>query len=179
MAKPYTVVITNGSGSKEILNGDYAVSAEVTGYSNDSIDPKSLTVVEGTNSYALKIAATGTLTLHVTENGTDTGTPVVGATFIRCDASGTTYGNEVTTDSAGDAIFNNVPFDATNAPTIYFKQNASDGNHEFDSTLKDTTLTDSTKTIQITNALPISRTITLTDANYENLPISSGSITLS
>lgn len=172
------VNIINGTGTSELINDTYTVTAQVTGYDNTTIDPTSLTVEEGTNNYAFTISATGTLTLHVTEDGTTTGTPIVGATFYRTDSTGTEYGSSIITDSNGDAIFDNVPFDATNAPTIYYKQTASDGDHEFDSTVKSTTLATDTSTIEIQNTPGATRTITLTDANYANLPIDSGTITL-
>ena len=175
MAK--TVTITNGTGTAELINDTYSVTANVTGYDNTSINPNSLTVVSGTNNYAFSISATGTLTLHVTEDGTTTGTPIVGATFVRTDSAGTEYGSPITTDSNGDAVFNNMPFDATNAPTIYYKQTASDGNHEFDATVQSTTMTTSTETIEIINQPGATRTITLTDSNYADLPLT-GSLTL-
>ena len=176
MAK--TVTITNGSGTSQLINDTYTVTANVTGYDNTSINPASVTVEEGANTYAFTIAATGTLTLHVTEDGTTEGTPVVGATFSRTDSAGTEYGTPITTDANGDAVFNNVPFDATNAPTIYYKQTASDGNHEFNNAVQNTTLTTSTSTLQIQNPVGATRTISLTDANYANLPIDSGTLTL-
>ncbi len=172
------VNIINGTGTSELINDTYTVTAQVTGYDNTTIDPTSLTVEEGTNNYAFTISAAGTLTLHVTEDGTTTGTPIVGATFYRTDSTGTEYGSSIITDSNGDAIFDNVPFDAKNAPTIYYKQTASDGDHEFDSTVKSTTLATDTSTIEIQNTPGATRTITLTDANYANLPIDSGTITL-
>ena len=170
--------ITNGTGTGEIINGTYTVTATVTGYDNTSINPSSVTVEAGTNTYAFTISATGTLTLHVTEDGTTTGTPIVGATFVRTDSTGTEYGTPITSDTNGDAVFNNVPFDATNAPLVYYKQTASDGNHEFDQTVQSTTLTTQTVTVEITNQPGATRTINLTDSNYSNLPIDSGSITL-
>ena len=176
MAK--VINITNGTGTSELINDTYSVTSSVTGYDDASISPSSVTVVEGTNNYAFTIGATGTLTLHVTDDGTTAGTPIVGATFYRTDGSGTEYGTVITTDSNGDAVFNNVPYDASGAPTIYYKQTASDGNHEFDTTVQNTTMTTSTSTIQVQNSVGATRTITLTDANYSNLPIDSGSITL-
>jgi len=170
--------INNGQGSEELINGQYTVEANVTGYENTSINPNSISVVEGTNAYQFTISATGTLTLHVTEDGTTTGTPIVGATFVRTDSTGTEYGGVITTDTNGDAVFNNVPFDATNAPTVYYKQTASDGDHEFINTVQQATLTTSTSTVEIQNAPGATRTITLTDANYSNLPIESGTLTL-
>ncbi|MBO4600683.1 MAG: hypothetical protein J5634_00380 [Bacilli bacterium] len=172
------VIITNGVGTADLINGTYTVTSNTIGYDNTSINPSSLTVVDGTNSYNLTISATGTLTLHVTEDGTSSGTPVVGATFVRTDSGGTTYGSTITTDSNGDAVFDNVPFASTDAPLIYYKQTASDGDHEFNSAVQNTSLTTSTSTIEVTNAPGVSRTINLTDANYENLPIQAGTLTL-
>ncbi len=173
------VIITNGVGTSDIINGNYNVTADVTGYSNQTITPASVNIVEGTNTYNFTIEADGTLTIHVTEDGTSGGTPIVGATFIRTDSSGTEYGTAITTDASGNAVFNNVPYDATGAPTIYYKQTASDGNHEFDNTVQSTTLTTQTSTVEVTNAPGATRTINLTDANYDNLPIESGTLTLS
>ena len=176
MAK--VINITNGTGTGELINDTYTVTANVVGYDNTSITPSTLDVVEGTNSYSLSISATGTLTLHVTDDGTSTGNPIVGATFYRTDSIGTEYGNPITTDSNGDAVFNNVPFASTGAPTIYYKQTASDGDHEFDNTVQSTTMTTSTSTLEIQNTPGAERTITLTDANYSNLPLETGTITL-
>lgn len=173
-----SITITNGSGSENILNGVYSVTLESNGYDNTTISPNSVTVVEGTNEYAFTVAATGTLTVHVTEDGTSGGTPVVGAKFIRTDASGLTYGNEITTDVSGNAIFNNVPFASSDAPNVYFKQTASDGDHEYSTDIVTTTLTAQTVTYEVTNAKGALRTITLTDSNYNSLPIGTATITL-
>ena len=121
------VNIVNGTGTSELINDTYTVSANVAGYDNTTINPSNISVVAETNSYALTIGATGTLTLHVTDDGTPTGNPIVGATFYRTDSTGTEYGTIITTDSNGDAVFNNVPFASDNAPIIYYKQTASDG----------------------------------------------------
>ena len=171
------VTITNGTGTEQLINDTYTVTAEVNGYDNTSINPNEVTVVEGTNTYPFTIAANGTLTLHVTEEGTEEGTPIVGATFVRTDSIGTQYGTPITTDSAGNAVFNNVPFSETNAPLIYYKQTASDGDHEFDNTVQSTSLTSNTNTVEVQNPAGALRTITLTDANYENLPIETGTLT--
>lgn len=171
------VNITNGSGTSELINGSYTVEANVNGYDNTSLTPSTVNVEAGTNTYAFTISSTGTLTLHVTDDGTTTGNPIVGATFVRTDSTGTQYGNAITTDTNGDAVFNNVPFASTDAPTIYYKQTASDGDHEFDDTVKSTQMTTSTQTIEIENAVGATRTINLTDSNYTNLPIESGSLT--
>lgn len=170
--------INNGQGTESLINGSYTVTASATGYDNTSINPSTVSIVEGTNTYQFTIAATGTLTLHVTEDGTTTGTPIVGATFIRTDSTGNEYGSAITTDSNGDAVFNNVPYDSTSAPTVYYKQTASDGDHEFVNTVQSTTLTTSTSTVEIQNTPGATRTITLTDSNYANLPIDTATLTL-
>lgn len=174
----HIIPITNGRGSKELVNGTYNVVAEVTGYDNSTIDPNSINVEEGVNEYSFTVAATGTLTIHVSDDGTEIGIPIVGATFIRCDADGNTYSDEITSDDSGNAVFNFVPFDAKSAPAIYFKQTQSDGEHTFDDTLQNTTMTSDTATLEIQNAVAEERTIMLTDANYQNLPIADGQIAL-
>lgn len=174
-----SITITNGVGTADIINGTYNISAQVDGYNNSTINPSSVTIDSTTNTYSFTIAANGTLTLHVTEDGTASGTPVVGATFVRTDSTGTEYGTVITSDSNGDAVFNNVPYNTTLAPTIYYKQTASDGEHEFDDEIQSTTMTTQTQTIQIENEKGATRTLTLTDANYENLPIENGTITFS
>ncbi len=169
MAK--TINITNGVGTSDVINGNYDVTAEVTGYDNPSINPSNISVVDGTNTDAFTIEYEGTLTLNVSEDRTSEGTPIMGATFIRTDSEGNEYGDPITTDANGDAIFENVPYAETGAPLVYYKQTASDGNHEFDDTVQSTTLTSQTETLEITNALGATRTINLTDANYSGLPV--------
>lgn len=178
MAKEHIVPITNGIGSKELDNGTYSITASISGYDNASIDPAELEVTEGTNDYSFTIAATGTLTLHVTDDGTEIGVPIVGATFYRCDAEGTTYGDPIESTEDGNAVFNNVPYAEENAPIIYYKQTISDGEHTFDGELQNTILAEESVTIEITNPEAAARNFTLTDANYADLPIADGSITL-
>lgn len=173
----YNINITNGSGTENILNGNYSVTSTTTGYDNSSITPSTVDVVEGTNEYAFTISATGTLTLHVSENGTAEGTAIENAKFVRTDSSGNEYGTEVTSNNLGNAVFLNVPWDDQNAPIIYFKQTASDGMHEFDTTVQTATLNQQTGTVEITNTLAAQRTIAFTDANYSGLGVT-GQISL-
>lgn len=180
MENEKVIPITNGVGSVELVNGTYTVSSLTTGYDNTSILPAEVEVVEGTDTYSFTIAATGTLTLHVSDDGTDVGIPVVGAKFKRCDAEGTEYGDEITSDSDGNAVFNNVPYsEGETVPVVYYKQTASDLSHDFDSSLKDTTLTAETATIEVENTPATERNFNFTDANYSGLPIADGQIILS
>ena len=66
--------------------------------------------------------------MHVSDDGTDIGVPIIDATFYRCDSEGTTYGYTVVSNDDGNANFNHVPYSTEgNAPTVYFKQTESDG----------------------------------------------------
>lgn len=179
MSKEHIIPITNGKGNKSLINGNYSVTASVNGYDNATIEPSLEEISEGVNEYSFTIAATGTLTLHVSDDGTDIGVPIVGATFYRCDAEGTTYGEAVTSGDDGNAVFNNVPYaDDGTAPNIYYKQTASDGEHGFTDELQTITMEAETHTVEIANEEAPSRNINLTDANYDGLPIEDGSITL-
>lgn len=177
MARPYDIIISNGTGSASIVNGTYAVTAVAAGYENISIDPSSVNITADIDTYPFTISATGTLTLHVTDTGTPIGLPVSPAAFHRCDSTGTKYGEEIVADAYGNAEFPFVPFAASDAPTIYYKQVRSDGEHNFDDTLQNTTMTDASKTLEIINALPAPKTIILTDHNYSGLPIVAATVT--
>ena len=180
MAKQHIVSITNGIGSKELANGNYSVTSSITGYDNSTITPDSVEISEGLDNYEFTVSATGTLILHVSDDGTDIGIPIVGAKFYRCDASGNTYGDAVVSDDEGNATFNNVPYSTEgNAPNVYYKQTISDGEHEFTSELQTATLEEESVTIEISNLPAVERTINLTDAYYSGLPIENGEITLS
>ena len=180
MGKQHVIPITNGKGSKELANGSYNVVANIPGYDNSTIDPATEEITDGVNEYTFTISATGTLTLHVSDDGTELGVPIEGATFYRCDASGNTYGDAIESDIDGNAVFEKVPFSTEgDAPVIYFKQTLSDGEHTFDAELQNVTLDAETKTVEITNAVAENREFTVTDAYYANLPISDGEITLS
>lgn len=71
MAKEHIIPITNGKGSKTLVNENYSVTASVNGYDNATIEPSSEEITEGVNEYSFTIAANGTLTLHVSDDGTD------------------------------------------------------------------------------------------------------------
>ena len=171
MAKKYTINITNGTGTSNVVVDNYSATITSTGYKADSLVPKQISVTKEQASYAFTVAAEGTLTLHVTEEGTAEGTPVVGAKFVRCDSEGNTYGDEIQSNEQGNAVFNYLPYAADGAPTIYYKQTASDGEHDYDNSLLDIQLLAQTYTQEIINSLPTLKTFTVTDANYSGLPI--------
>lgn len=178
MAGPYSIPISNGAGSENILSGSYTVTTSVTGYDNATVDPASVNVVFGTNTYNFTVAAAGAFTIHVTEEGTDVGRDIVGAEFIRCSSDGlTTYGTAKVSDADGLAVFDHVPYGA-GAPVIYYKQTKSDGVQDFDPTVKNITMAAAAETREVANPDPAERAIGYTDQYYSGLPIGSGTITL-
>lgn len=146
----HTIPITNGKGSIELVNGTYNATALVGGYDASTLDPKNVTIIEGTNDYAFTISAKGTLTLHVTDTGDPvSGVQIIGAKFIRTDST-----------------------------EIYYKQITSDGGHTFDDSVKSIIMTTSTQTVEIANPAAPLRNIMLTDASFPNIPIKDGQIIL-
>ena len=175
----HTIPITNGKGSIELVTGTYNAQAVAGGYDASTLDPKSVTIIDGTPTYAFTISAKGTLTLHVTDTGDpNTGIQIVGAKFIRTDSTGTIVGNEITTNDDGNAVFNNVPFAESGSTAIYYKQISSDGGHTFDDNVKSIVMTEASETVQITNPPAPVRNFTLMDASFPNIPIIDGQIIL-
>ena len=174
----HTVQITNGKGSIELVTGTYNVQAVVGGYDASTLTPKSVTITDGTDTYAFTISAKGNLTLHVTDDGTPTGVQIVGAKFIRTDSTGVVVGTEITTNQDGNAVFNNVPFAASGSTTIYYKQISSDVGHTFDDTVKSIIMTEESQTIEIENPTAPIRNFTLMDASFPNISIIDGQIIL-
>ena len=175
----HTIPITNGKGSIELVNGVYNASAVVGGYDASTLEPKQVTIIEGTNDYTFTISAIGVLTLHVTDTGDKTtGVQIVGAKFVRTDSTGTVTGVEVVTDGDGNAVFNNVPFSSSESIEIYYRQITSDGGHTFDDGVKSIVMNSSTKTVEIANPAAPVRNITLTDASFPNIPIKDGQVIL-
>ena len=175
----HTIPITNGKGSIELVTGTYNAQAVAGGYDASTLNPKSVTIIDGTTTYAFSIGAKGTLTLHVTDTGDPTtGVQIVGAKFIRTDSTGTIVGNEIVTNVDGDAVFNNVPFAESGSTAIYYRQISGDGGHTFDDTVKSIVMTESTQTVQITNPPAPVRNFTLMDASFPNIPIIDGQIIL-
>lgn len=175
----HTIPITNGKGSIELVTGTYNVTAVAGGYDSSTLSPTSVNIVDGVETYAFTISAKGTLTLHVTDTGdASTGIDIFGAKFVRTDSTGTILGTEITTDQEGNAVFNNVPYAASDSNPIYYKQISSDGGHTFDEGVKSITMTEETQTIEIVNPTAPERNFTLMDASFTNIPIIDGQITV-
>ena len=175
----HTIPITNGKGSIELVTGTYNAQAVAGGYDASTLDPKSVTIIDGTDTYAFTISAKGTLTLHVTDTGeASTGVQIVGAKFIRTDSTGTIVGKEITTNDDGNAVFENVPYAQTGSNAIYYKQISGDGGHTFDGTVKSITMTQENETVEIKNPDAPIRNFTLMDASFPNIPVIDGQIIL-
>ena len=175
----HTIPITNGKGSIELVTGTYNATAVAGGYDLSTLSPSSITIIDGTDTYAFTISAKGTLTLHVTDTGNpDTGVQIIGAKFVRTDSTGTITGTEISTNDDGNAVFNNVPFAASGSNKIYYKQISGDGGHTFDDTVKSITMTEESETVEITNPEAPIRNFTLMDASFPNIPIIDGQIIL-
>lgn len=174
-----SITITDGIGSSNIGTGNYSTNIVANGYDTTSLDPKNVKVSAGVTVYNFTVESTGRLTILVTDDGTTTGTAIIGAEFIRCDKDGNTYGTPITTGIDGKATFNNVPYltEGTALP-VYFKQIKSDGDHDFDDNLKSITLTKAAQTTKIANPPASQKAFKVTDKNYENLPIATATLTL-
>lgn len=171
-----TIPITNGKGSQEVVDGTYNVTADVNGYDNTTLTPKTVTITPSTTTYTFQISATGTLTLNVTDTGTTSGTEIVGATFQLTDSTGNTIINEATTNEQGIATFSNVPYG--NNIVLYYKQTASDSSHTFDNTVKSIAMNQQNTQVDIANPAAPVVNFTLTDANNNNLLINDGNLFL-
>ena len=67
------IPINNGTGSQSVANGNYNVTVTSVGYDVSTLNPSTINVVDGTNDYSFTVGATGTLTIHVSDDGTATG----------------------------------------------------------------------------------------------------------
>lgn len=174
----HIVQITNGKGTIHLTDGTYKATALAEGYDVTTLEPKEVLIEQDKDTYAFTISATGTLTIHVTDAGEQSGSPVSGAKFIRTTNTGTSLGIEAISGQDGNAIFNNVPFSESGNIKIYYRQITSDGEHTFIDTLKTVTMTNSTLTEEISNPLAPLRNLTLTDISLPNITIEDAQIIL-
>ncbi len=168
----YDVTITNGSGSEAMQAGTYTVSATANGYDTGTLSPTTFTATANAGSEDFTLSANGTLTFNVNETGAAGGTPITSGSIIMTDATGTTeYGQAVTIDASGNAVFANVPYGDAGTPfTLYFKQLSSDDTHNVFDGVITVQMTSATQTEYVQNTGIATQTFTLRDANYD-LPI--------
>ncbi|MBO7525931.1 MAG: hypothetical protein J6T42_03940 [Clostridia bacterium] len=173
----YKVSITNGSGSQKMQSGDYTVTVTAEGYDATTLTPATYSATDG-GTGAFTLSANGTLTLIFNDTGAEGGSPVTSGTVVMTDQSGTqTYGSPINIGADGSAVFDNVPFYADPAYTLYFSQTATDEDHEIYSGVITVSMSQQTQTQYVENLPIYSQTITLTDANYSGLPVASAEMT--
>ena len=171
----YNVTIIDGIGSQSMKPGEYSVSAiYAPGYDMSTLSPTSYTATSTTGTKAFTISATGTLTITFNETGEAGGTPITSGTVVMTDSTGNTqYGPVIQIDSTGTATFNNVPYGSAEAGyTLYFKQLTSDENHDVYPDVFAVGMGDQTQQEYVINTpKSVLQNFTLTDANYEGLPV--------
>ena len=175
----YQVTITNGNGSQAMKKGEYDVTCtQAQGYDLTSLSPAVFTATAEAGSQAFTLQANGTLTLTVNETGAQGGTPVTSGTIVMTNSSGSaTYGSPVTISATGVATFNNVPYgDGTTPKTLYFKQTATDANHNIYEGVITVSMDAQTLTSYVQNTPIATQNFTLNDATYSGLPIDSATL---
>lgn len=64
----HIIPITKGNVSKALANGNYDAIVVVEGYDSSALIPFNQEITESENTYSFTIGATGTLTLHVSDD---------------------------------------------------------------------------------------------------------------
>lgn len=64
----HIIPITKGKKSKALANGNNDATAIVEGYDSSTLISANQEITEGENTYSFTIGATGTLTLHVSDD---------------------------------------------------------------------------------------------------------------
>ena len=175
MAK-HNVKITDGKGSIRLVEGVYNVTASVPGYDNSTLTPTSVELRDDVETYTFSIAASGILTIHVSEEGTSGSTPVVGAKFVRANSDGSLVSQEAVTGDDGNAVFRNVPYSSTLKPKFYFKQLLGDDVHTFSEDLNSVEMNDENVVMEVQNPLAVNRNFVLTDTNFASIAIADGDL---
>lgn len=174
----YNVQITNGSGSEEMKKGTYTVSVSANGYDATSLSPTTYTASESAGSGSFTVSADGTLTLVFNETGASGGTPITSGSVVMTDSTGATeYGSSVTIGATGEAVFNNVPYNASSPYVLYFVQKETDAAHNIYEGVITVNMSSASQTEYVLNSAIALQTFTLTDANYSGLPVADATIT--
>ena len=173
----YNVSITNGSGSEEMKKGTYTVSVTANGYEATTLNPTSYTATESAGSGSFTLSANGTLTLTFNDTGAQGGNPITSGSVVMTDSTGATeYGSAVTVGATGEAVFNNVPYNATTPYVLYFVQKATDADHNIYENVITVNMSSVTQTEYVINSPIATQTFTLTDANYSGLPVAEATL---
>lgn len=174
----YSVPITNGSGSINMQTGNYSVSVDANGYEATSLSPVSYTASSG-GVGNFTVSACGELTIIFNETGAEGGAPINSGSVVMTDSTGDIqYGSPVSVNEDGEAVFNNVPFNAENPYLLYFKQLSSDEDHipYPDVFIVGMGLENQTEYV-INEPIACEQSFSLTDANYPGLPVAEATLT--
>ena len=175
----YEITLTNGTATEPMQAGTYSVTClSANGYDVTSLQPTTCTVTQQEGTFNFTLLANGTLNIEVNETGAAGGTPITSGTLVMTDATGTeNYGTATITD--GVATFSNVPFGAEGSPfTLYFKQTATDAQHNLYVGVITVEMTASTQLVYVENPPIAAQQVNLTDATYQGLPVPSATIQL-
>lgn len=176
----YSIDIINGSGSKNIQKGNYAVSVNAKGYFDPTtLDPQIYICAAGSTGEAFTVEGAGTLIFNVNETGAAGGTPVTAGSIVMTDSTGDIeYGAPVAIGTDGNAIFEKVPHGTVDDPfTLYFKQLTTDDAHDIYEGVITVNMTADTQTEYVKNEPAALQTFTLKDATY-NMPIAVATLTM-
>lgn len=174
----YNVQITNGTGSANMLNSQYSVTVNANGYESTTLSPDSYTVSGSAGTGNFTVSADGVLTIIFNETGAAGGTPITSGSVIMTNKSGTIYyGQARSINANGKAVFNNVPYSANSPYTLYFKQLSSDYHHNPINRVITVHMSRAAQKVYVLNtAAEELQKFTLTDANYEGLPVNSANL---
>ena len=175
----YNVTITNGQGSEAMKAGTYdVVATSANGYEPTSLLPTTFTATSEAGTQTFTLSANGTLTFVVNETGASGGTPVTSGTIVMTNSTGDVeYGTPVTIGATGEAVFDNVPYGSGAEPyTLYFKQLTTDDNHNIYEGVITVSMTSQTQTEYVQNTAIATQTFTVTDANYNGLPVENATL---
>lgn len=173
----YNVNIVNGEGSANMKKGVYTVTVVANGYEATTLNPATYTAGETAGSGAFTVSANGHLTLVFNETGAEGGANVTAGSVVMTDQTGNqTYGSAVTIDANGQAEFPNVPYNAQTPYALYFKQTATDDGHNVFEGVIAVNMSAQTQTEYVVNTPIALQTITLTDANYQGLPVANATM---
>ena len=152
--------------------GNYTVTAVANGYDATSLTPSSFTATDQPGSGSFTLSADGALTLIFNETGAQGGTAVTSGSVVMTDSTGLTqYGSPVNISAEGTAVFPNVPFSAAEPLTLYFVQLSTDATHNVAEGVITVSMDANDKTIYVINSPIATQNFTLTDANYQGLPV--------
>ena len=173
----YNINIVDGVATVELPVGNYTVSAvTVNGYKLDTLSPTSIIVTPVSAAYDLTVAADGELTIDVTDDGTSSGTPVEGSTFMRCDKDGNTIaGSEQTTNSSGEIEFDDTPY-GDRTSKIYIKNTVAPLGYALIMDILEYQPIDKNTTVELQQTATYTQTINLTDENYIGLNIENATV---